>query len=300
MKKNTRIVTAFLYQPIRNINARKDKSILTLSTAVFIILFLNLFSPFGIKNANTNILFILILSFYGFLAGAILYFFEFGLRKHISALNKNAAKLYQVIAWYIIVTFVISLANYGYYSFLKFAFQKSQFQFPQKTFLFFLWTTFLIAIVIGLGLALYFRSNYKKREIIHVKNILAKKGTGGSIQIWSENRKESFTVDLDKLLFLEKKDNYVLIYYEHEKVLEKQLIRASLKEIEEKYLKPPLTRCHLSYIVNLDKVIDYTGNSKGLKLSMSNLDRAVPVSSRYCQKIIAELSNISLSAPIAT
>jgi DNA-binding LytR/AlgR family response regulator len=163
-----------------------------------------------------------------------------------------------------------------------------------------LWTTFLIAIVIGFGLALYFKSNYKKREIVHVKNIIAKEGTGVSIQIWSENRKESFTVDLDKLLFIEKKDNYVLIYYQHKKLVEKQLIRASLKDIEEKYLKLPLTRCHLSYIVNLNKVIDYTGNSKGLKLSMSNLDRAVPVSSKYCQKIIAELSNISLSAPIAT
>jgi hypothetical protein len=298
-KKNTK-VAAFLYQPVRNISSKKDKSILTLSTSVFIILFLNLFSPFGIKNANSDIGFILIISCYGLMAGLILYLFEFRIKKYIAYLNTNTVKLYALIAWYTIVTLIISFANYGYYSFLKAAMDNGPYQFPPKSYLFFLFTTFLVAFVIGLGLALYFRSNHKRREIIHVKNIVASKRSGGSIQIWSENRKESFTVDLNNLLFLEKKDNYVLIYYEKERAVEKHLIRASLKEIEENYIKAPLTRCHLSYIVNLSKVDDYTGNSKGLKLMMKNTDRTVPVSTKYYQMIIEELSNISLSAPIPT
>jgi DNA-binding LytR/AlgR family response regulator len=152
--------------------------------------------------------------------------------------------------------------------------------------------------VIGSGLILYFSSVYKSRKIVHVKNVVATKSfTSEAIEIWSENRKESFTVNVRDLLFLEKKDNYVIIYYENQDSIHKKLIRTSLKDIEDNYIKYPLYRCHVSYIINLQKVANYSGNSKGLRLVLSSGGEAVPVSSRYYDTIISEMNKLALQAP---
>ncbi|HEX8331259.1 MAG TPA: LytTR family transcriptional regulator DNA-binding domain-containing protein [Segetibacter sp.] len=299
MKKNKLSLEGWLNKSVRNLISKKDKNILIFSTSVFIILFLNLFSPFGINNPDGNVLFILIQSFYGVQAGIILYIFEFWIKKYLPVLNRNTVRVDQLFSWYVFVTFIISIANYSYYSLLKNLARNNQFQFPDKTLPFFVWTTFLVAFVIGLGLILYFKSIYKRKEIVHVKNIIATKSFSGElIQFWSENKKESFAVDLADLLFLEKKDNYVVVYYEDATSLQKKLIRTSLKHIEDNFVKAPLYRCHVSYIVNLQRVLDYSGNSKGLKLLLSDATQPVPVSSKYYEKIITEMNNITMSKPI--
>ncbi len=50
-----------------------------------------------------------------------------------------------------------------------------------------------------------------------------------------------------------------------------------------------LIRCHRSYIMNPDKVIQVSGNAQGLKLELSNKTYQVPVSRKYIPEIKAVL-----------
>jgi DNA-binding LytR/AlgR family response regulator len=297
--KNINFIPTILLQPVKNIHTKKDKTVLIAGTVIFIILFLNLFSPFGINNSEGDIFFIGIQSGYGLLAGMVLFLFEFGIKRKVQLLHSNTVPIWQILCWYVVVTFVMAITNYSYYSLLKTTLDQGNYQFPSKSFPFFLWTTYLVAIVLSSGFWLYFRSQYKRKEVVHIKNTIVGKKSDGSITLWSSNRKESFMVDLRHLLFLEKRDNYVVIYYEKGASIEKQLLRTSMKDLEES-IRFPLTRCHLSYIVNLERVIERTGNSKGLKLFMEGYSQPVPVSSKYYGKIIDELNRLSLSAPIAS
>ena len=289
-----------LGQNVRNVSSVKDKKIVILSTSLFLIIFLNIFSPFGINNESLDPLFILLTSVYGVITAIILFAFEFGIKRYIRTFNKEQIYFYQLVCWYIFITAIISIANYEYYFLLKLIFSNSQFQFPGKSFLFFLKATFLTAAIIFLGLVIYFRYYYKTSRIIHIKNHVAGKLTEGHIEIWAENKRESFSVAFCDLLFIEKRDNYAVIVFLKNNQVERKLIRTSLKEIESRYIKKPLTRCHSSFIVNIAKVIDYKGNSKGLKLAILDYDQPVPVSARYYNKMISELNEKFLSTPKAS
>ncbi|MDQ3111625.1 MAG: DNA-binding protein [Bacteroidota bacterium] len=94
----------------------------------------------------------------------------------------------------------------------------------------------------------------------------------------SETEKEKIETGENELLFIESADNYSSFYFFENGQLKKQLLRGSLKKMEEQVKHSSLYRCHRTYIVNLSNVITVSGNAQGYKLHFEGTELAVPVS----------------------
>ncbi|MDP3451972.1 MAG: LytTR family DNA-binding domain-containing protein [Bacteroidales bacterium] len=96
------------------------------------------------------------------------------------------------------------------------------------------------------------------------------------------------SVNSSDLLYIESSDNYVVIYYSNKGKIKKYLLRNTLKSIERDLTGGRVVRCHRSTLVNLERVKVIRRDREGLFLEM-DID-GVPdlsVSASY-QKIIGE------------
>jgi LytTr DNA-binding domain len=101
-----------------------------------------------------------------------------------------------------------------------------------------------------------------------------------------EIREISGRVDLkifqDELFYLNASDNYVEIFCNHTQNTEgvnRIVIRNTLKDIEKQFSNvPQLFRCHKAYIVNIEKVVAVSGNTKGYFLTLELIAEKIPVS----------------------
>ncbi|MBN1952031.1 MAG: LytTR family transcriptional regulator [Bacteroidales bacterium] len=94
------------------------------------------------------------------------------------------------------------------------------------------------------------------------------------------------SMKFSELLYLQAADNYVNIVYKHRDKQSKYMLRSSLKLLEEQFKNFPLVRCHRSYIVNFDHVKIIRREKDGLKIELdSSPDFIIPVSSTYMDEV---------------
>ncbi len=106
------------------------------------------------------------------------------------------------------------------------------------------------------------------------------------VRILDENQKNELNISINELLYITAADNYIEIYWKKENVIEKALLRTSLKRVEESLSEyPTIFRCHRSFVVNLKNVQSITGNSLGYKLIFNDTKNKVPVSRRNAKKL---------------
>jgi DNA-binding LytR/AlgR family response regulator len=112
------------------------------------------------------------------------------------------------------------------------------------------------------------------------------------LPIVSENKNESFEIDMECLLCIKSAGNYVDVYYlENDKTISK-LIRTSLTKLDEYYIEfKNIQRCHRTHIVNLDNISEVTGNARNYNFHIDYLDFIIPVSRSFSKEIISELKN---------
>jgi len=111
------------------------------------------------------------------------------------------------------------------------------------------------------------------------------------ITILSENKADKLKIKHKNILLIKSADNYIKIFYLRKEKIEKQLIRNTLKNIEEQLSnKLNFVRCHRTSIVNIifiDKIIkSYSGNN----LKISHLKDEIPVSRQYLTQIKGALT----------
>lgn len=102
------------------------------------------------------------------------------------------------------------------------------------------------------------------------------------IKIQSEGENDDIIVKDSELLFIEAQGNYISIVYFHNQKVQRNLIRATMKRIEESLSSYDyLFRCHRAYIVNLNQIENLSGNSQGIQLIFKNIDKEILVSRSY-------------------
>jgi len=100
------------------------------------------------------------------------------------------------------------------------------------------------------------------------------------ISLASENGKDLIKLRIEDLLFIKSAGNYVEVFIKHGEETKKQLIRNSLKSLEEnKTLRPLLVRSHRSYLVNPVNVARVIQSKGKMELELKSL--VIPVSSKY-------------------
>lgn len=137
-----------------------------------------------------------------------------------------------------------------------------------------------IAIIYFLSRYIHARSNYK-----YLPDLISEQqpdvNEPSNIIINSDAGIPALALSAAEFLFAESAGNYCAIYYLNDGIAKKQLIRLSLKSLEEQIHEETIVRCHRSFIVNTQRIVRSQGNAQGYKLQIEHSDTTVPVSRTY-------------------
>ena len=98
----------------------------------------------------------------------------------------------------------------------------------------------------------------------------------------SESHSEKIELLPDEIVLIRSADNYVDIFYKTNDVVERKLLRNTLKNIQQ-VLKNnrEFLRCHRTCIVNTSFIVNMTNSYKGHWLKILDFDEEIPVSRQY-------------------
>lgn len=120
-------------------------------------------------------------------------------------------------------------------------------------------------------------NNTREKETVQT----TEQTNNSTLRFVAENEKDEFKTELSNLLFIESADNYCNVVYLSDGKKKRELIRSSLKRIENQTNHKEVIRCHRAYIVNLANIKSTEGNAAGYKLYFHHTDDCVPVSRAY-------------------
>jgi DNA-binding LytR/AlgR family response regulator len=106
-----------------------------------------------------------------------------------------------------------------------------------------------------------------------------------------------FSIKAENLLYLEAADNYVYIFYLNKEKVTRFMLRNTLKNLEDGLKNTEIVRCHRSYMVNFEKVKVIRKQKDGLYLELdlpSVID--LPVSKTYIERVMNTFASFSALA----
>jgi hypothetical protein len=263
------------------ITDKKNIVSLIFFTAIFALIFINVYSPFGISSVKLSewqpIVYSSLITLTGVLVVVIsrLIMYYTSKRKEISYWNYSI--------WILAEAFFMAL----FYALFEKIIQKD------PTFFISLLKTYMLntALVLLLPYAitwLYFSWKEKNEQLellttgqantVNTKNMIAFYDEKGILRI---------SLLLENLLYIEASDNYVNIFYINKDKISKFLLRNSLKKLEDTLKIPEIMRCHRSYMVNFEKIKIVKKEKDGLRLEFdSPVASDIPVSKSYVENIM--------------
>ena len=291
------------------VNSKRNVTILIVGTAIFCLLFLNIFRPFNWDLAeNSHLPTVIDPSVTYFIFADVIALIALGVIAVSRVLmykwvKKGGVLTYLIYALWItaevlVMTVIFSLSAY----YLTDAVQGSYGILFVKVLLYTGFTLLLPYLIFHF----YFAWDNKTKLLQQMQSEIEQgmTTTAGPLQVSDkantlirfndEKGKMRFTVMLGNLYYIESADNYVSIHYLHLDKLQTYMLRTTMKELEE--LAPAdLVRCHRSYIVNINKVKLIRKESDGLYLGL-DLEKMpiIPISKTYSSKVFAALQDNSL------
>lgn len=111
--------------------------------------------------------------------------------------------------------------------------------------------------------------------------------TPGMIPFYDDKSVLKFSVKKENLLYLEASENYITICYLNKGKVSKYLLRATMKRMEETFAGTAIIRCHRSYMVNFEKVRIIRREKDGLKLELDLPDVIdIPLTKTYVDNVM--------------
>ena len=99
------------------------------------------------------------------------------------------------------------------------------------------------------------------------------------------------SVKLDNLYYIKAEDNYTIVNYTKNGMLNRYMIRCKIQTIEDNFSNTPLMRCHRTYIVNTQKIKVLRHESDGfyMDFDFEGID-PIPVSKTYSESVVKRFS----------
>jgi len=267
-----------------------------LFTAIFALVFINIYAPFGIDSwLNVTDFQLFFYSSIVILIGMLVIALS---RLMMYLLSRKKSIRYGEYALWIFGE-ILSMA-FVYALIQRFFLQ------GQKDFMEILRNTVRItAFIILLPYVIYWLYlSFKEKYNLLEKMSIIRPGNSENINVrqnavtWSlipfrdEKGILRFSVKQEDLLYLEAADNYVLIHYLDGNKQLKYMIRTTLKRIEQEFPAKNLVRCHRSFMINIDHVRTIRKEKEGLIINFeSPVNITVPISKTYLDIFIRKLSN---------
>lgn len=134
----------------------------------------------------------------------------------------------------------------------------------------------------------YFSYKEKERRLRLLEEDRAEAATRQNVfSFYDEKNELRLSVKRSNLLYLESADNYVYVWYLNKGQVTKFMLRNSLKAIEESLADSNVLRCHRSFMVNFDQVKVIRREKEGIYLELG-IERVpdIPISKTYSEKVI--------------
>lgn len=136
---------------------------------------------------------------------------------------------------------------------------------------------------------LHFYFSYQEKE--RLLRLLEENQTEAATQpnvfsFYDEKHELRLSVKRSNLLYMESADNYVCIWYLSKGLLTKFMLRNSLKAIEESLADTNVLRCHRSFMVNFEQVKVIRREKDGVYLELG-IEKVpdIPISKTYSEKV---------------
>ena len=263
-------------------------------TAIFALLFINIFQPFGSREWYPNISDFKYLFFSSFIILIGMLVVVVSRFIMLQFVKKHSISYFQYAFWVLAEILAMSLFYSLFTKFIPEEGMKRDFVeiFHKSTV-----NTSLILLLPYSILWLYFSWKEKNRllqEMIKEDqplDVQRKK----SIAFFDEKGELRITIMLENLLYIDSSDNYVTIHYLNKSKLSHFLIRNTLKWMDDNLTNSSqLVRCHRSYIVNLDKVKVIRKNKGGIIMELEAASAPdIPVSNTYYERVMTKFSHYS-------
>jgi hypothetical protein len=260
-----------------------------LFTALFALVFINIYAPFGVENwyklTQLQLIFsssLVILTGVLVVAVSLIIMYQVCRKKRIS--------YFQYGLW--IAGEIISMGMV--YAILQAVIlnDKRDFTFIFKSTL----TTTLLVLLIPYTITwLYFSWVDKNRKLEKLEGIsLPKLSYPLMLAFHDEKGELRFSLKTQDLLYLEAADNYVVIHYSDSTKNARYLIRNSLKNMEAGLQESGVIRCHRSYMVNFERVKIIKKERDGLVIELDVPEKhSIPVSRSYVDQVMKVFSGYS-------
>jgi len=261
---------------------------LIIYTAVFALVFINIYQPFGsrswfqvseIKYFLFSSLIILTGVLVVVVSRIIMFYYA---RKHVIYVRQYAV-------WILVEILAMSL----FYTLLEtFAFDDARsFREMMKQSVI---NTSLVLLLPYFTLWLYFalRDKNKKLEQLSHELEVHDQPTKGILNFFDEKKELRLSVLSEQVFWIEAADNYIKIHYLNKGKLSAFMVRNTLKVVEESLANSSMVRCNRSTIVNFDHVKILRKEKEGILLGLDNENIPdIPVSKTYAEKVVLRFSS---------
>jgi hypothetical protein len=255
---------------------------------LFVFAFLFFFRPFGITGGRHFLLFLVTIGF-GFITTSSIVILSLLTRFFF----KNTFKEQN---WTLGLEFLFTLLHFSFIGLFNMLYSAWVFHFTISSELLFRFQLYTIGVgAFPIAFMIYVRFNRLNQKFLHqaldLNRGLHQKSPhqetpAMQLTFGSELKEPDFIVAVHHFLYAESADNYVIIHYLGNEGLKKHMLRTTLSNMEKECADHPhLLRTHRAFLVNLDQVVDFSGNAQGLRLRLKHTEAEIPVSRKMAESI---------------
>jgi hypothetical protein len=263
---------------------------LILLTAAFALVFINIYSPFGVHSwFSISKWELLLFSSLVILTGVLVVVISRVIMYHYCKRVRKINFLNYGI-WILVEIMSMSL----FYTLYEVLILKDARPFSDA-FSISLQNTALVLLLPYSTIWLYFSWQDKKKQLDALSEGMGTpKSKQAMIPFKDERGRMRLTVKKDDFLYCQGADNYVTIYYHDQNKLSKFLLRNTLKNLENTFTQHSIIRCHRSFMINFEKVKLIEKAKDGLKLRLdTNTLLEVPVSKTYMDEVFKHFGQLN-------
>lgn len=282
MKKTDLLLRALLNRPFVLFDLPRNRLMFTAGASLYCILFLYFFVPFNITSwiVYTSPIKGLGLPAVGIIGGFLIALSQYIQYKYFAG---KSLKIYHLLSSFLFEVLFISLPLSVLYALPS---NSIYIEFAQTLQLVFL----LLGLwyVLGLALLKIINVEFSQKEL--PESPVMKHNISGTerMNITDDSGQLRLSLKQEDVLYFESADNYVIVHYRKNQQIAKEMVRNSLKNLESKLSVFNCTRCHRSYIVNLQNVLFVKKDGRVYEVAIQGTKVTLPISRSYV-KIIKDL-----------
>jgi len=265
---------------------RKNLVRLIIFTSAFALVFINIYSPFGVEmRMNRTKLGMLSYSSLTILGGILVVVISRFIMYY--TYQKHNIRIWQYIIWALGEVLCMAL----FYALFEKIFLNDDRLFTDLVRISARQTALVLLLPYSVSW-LYFSWQDKKQQLASLSgNQGLQANSRDMVAFYDEKSVLKFSVKREYLCYIESAENYVSIAYLDKGKISKYMLRDTLKNMEEMFSGTEIIRCHRSFMVNFEKVRVIRKDKDGLKLELdATISVAIPVSRSYVDAVMQTFS----------